>query len=63
MLNDAGGPRWSYEPRPGLLTFVCLRKKMPSREKKEKNSGRRRRGRVRDRGGAQLIEAQRRRQG
>jgi hypothetical protein len=22
MLNDAGGPRWSYESRAGLLTFV-----------------------------------------
>ena len=31
MLNDAGGPRWSYESRAGLLTFVWGGEKtMPS---------------------------------
>ena len=32
MLNDAGGPRWSYGSRAGLLTFVWKKK-----EKKETN--------------------------
>eukprot|EP00966_Prymnesium_polylepis_P100532 2328277-Prymnesium_polylepis.1 len=27
MLNDAGGPRWSYESRAVLLTFVWKKKK------------------------------------
>jgi hypothetical protein len=27
MLNDAGGPRWSYESRAGLLTFVWKKKR------------------------------------
>eukprot|EP00966_Prymnesium_polylepis_P249871 5776377-Prymnesium_polylepis.1 len=27
MLYDAGGPRWSYEWRAGLLTFVWKKKR------------------------------------
>ena len=29
MLNDAGGPCWSYESRAGLWTFVGGKKKSP----------------------------------